>query len=109
MDIEPPDIHFLRAAEGWVELGDWREAEAELGRMRAELQGHPAVLAMRFRIFATAKDWQRALEVGEALVFDSVNATGEGDMNTLHAGLPPASGIKWLLSQWIREKAQPVA
>ena len=26
MDIEPPDIHFLRAAEGWVELGDWREA-----------------------------------------------------------------------------------
>jgi prolyl 4-hydroxylase len=48
-------------------------------------------------------------EVGEALVFDSVNATGEGDMNTLHAGLPPASGIKWLLSQWIREKAQPVA
>lgn len=48
-------------------------------------------------------------EVGEALVFDSVDANGEGDMNTLHAGLPPTNGVKWLLSQWIRERAQPVA
>ena len=28
MDIEPPDIQFLRAAEGWVELGDDVEVEA---------------------------------------------------------------------------------
>src|SRR5262249_7047201 len=45
-------------------------------------------------------------EPGEALVFDNVTPEGEGDMNTLHAGLPPASGVKWLLSQWIRERAQ---
>lgn len=48
-------------------------------------------------------------EAGEALIFDNVDANGEGDMNTVHAGLPVTRGEKWLLSQWIREKAQPVA
>ena len=47
--------------------------------------------------------------VGEALVFDNVDAAGSGDINTLHAGLPVTRGEKWLLSQWIRNKPQPVA
>jgi hypothetical protein len=46
--------------------------------------------------------------VGEALVFDNVDATGAGDVNTLHAGQPVTRGEKWLLSQWIRNKPQPV-
>lgn len=46
---------------------------------------------------------------GEALTFDSMGADGAGDMNTVHAGLPVARGEKWLLSQWIREKTQPIA
>lgn len=48
-------------------------------------------------------------EVGEALVFDNVGADGAGLMETVHAGLPPGSGEKWLLSQWMRNRAQPVA
>ena len=48
-------------------------------------------------------------EAGEALVFDSIGADGVGDMNTLHTGLPVTRGEKWLLSQWIRERRQPVA
>lgn len=46
---------------------------------------------------------------GEALIFENVRADGAGDMNALHAGLPPTHGEKWLLSQWIRNKPQPVA
>jgi hypothetical protein len=46
---------------------------------------------------------------GEALVFENVLANGTGDMKTLHTGLPPVRGEKWLLSQWMRSKAQPVA
>ena len=46
---------------------------------------------------------------GEALIFDNVTANGAGDMNTVHAGLPPTHGEKWLLSQWIRSKPQQVA
>ena len=46
---------------------------------------------------------------GEALIFENVLPNGSGDMKTLHAGLPPTRGEKWLLSQWIRNKAQQVA
>jgi prolyl 4-hydroxylase len=46
---------------------------------------------------------------GEALVFDNVLPNGTGDMNTVHTGRPPTRGEKWLLSQWIRSKAQRVA
>jgi prolyl 4-hydroxylase len=46
---------------------------------------------------------------GDALVFDNVGPNGAGDMNTLHTGLPPSGGEKWLLSQWMRSKPQRVA
>jgi prolyl 4-hydroxylase len=45
---------------------------------------------------------------GEALIFENVLADGTGDMKTVHAGLPPTRGEKWLLSQWIRNKPQRV-
>lgn len=43
-------------------------------------------------------------ETGEALFFANVDRSGNPDRNTLHAGLPPTSGEKWLLSQWIRDR-----
>ena len=46
---------------------------------------------------------------GDALIFQNVQADGTGDLRTLHAGLPPTRGEKWLLSQWIRNKPQPIA
>lgn len=39
---------------------------------------------------------------GGALWFHNVLADGRPDRRTLHAGLPPISGEKWILSQWIR-------
>lgn len=41
---------------------------------------------------------------GGALCFVNVQPTGAPDRRTLHAGLPPTSGEKWLLSQWIRDR-----
>jgi hypothetical protein len=41
---------------------------------------------------------------GGALLFSNVDATGAPDYATLHAGLPPTKGEKWLLSQWIRTR-----
>jgi hypothetical protein len=40
------------------------------------------------------------------VVFSNVNPDGTPDLNTLHAGMPPESGRKWVLSQWIRERPQ---
>ena len=39
---------------------------------------------------------------GNAIFFWNVEPDGTPDKRLLHAGLPPTSGEKWLLSQWIR-------
>jgi hypothetical protein len=41
---------------------------------------------------------------GDALFFWNVHPDGNLDRETLHAGLPPTHGEKWLLSQWVRNK-----
>jgi len=46
--------------------------------------------------------WRYKGAKGDALFFWNVNQMGHPDWRTLHAGRPPASGVKWLLSQWIR-------
>jgi prolyl 4-hydroxylase len=43
--------------------------------------------------------------LGDALYFGNLDADGAPDPRTLHAGLPPTQGAKWLLSQWIRNRA----
>jgi hypothetical protein len=47
-------------------------------------------------------------DAGGALCFANVSPTGVCDRRTLHAGLPPTRGEKWLYSQWIRDRAGPV-
>jgi prolyl 4-hydroxylase len=42
---------------------------------------------------------------GHGFFFWNVDVHGAIDPRTLHAGLPPKSGEKWLLSQWIRDRA----
>ncbi len=39
---------------------------------------------------------------GDALWFANLDASGEPDPDTRHAGLPPTRGEKWVFSQWIR-------
>jgi len=39
---------------------------------------------------------------GDALMFWNIMPDFSPDLRTLHAGLPPLSGEKWLFSQWIR-------
>ncbi len=41
---------------------------------------------------------------GDALVFYSTGADGVPDPTTVHAGRPPTSGEKWVLTQFIRNK-----
>lgn len=45
--------------------------------------------------------------VGDAVFFYNVDESGAPDQLTVHEGSPPASGQKWLLSQFIRTKPQP--
>jgi len=49
-----------------------------------------------------ALDWRFKGRKGDALWFWNVGPDGVLDPKTLHAGLAPLGGEKWLLSQWIR-------
>src|SRR5688572_26484628 len=51
--------------------------------------------------------WQYRGGLGDALLFSNVDANGAADYDTVHAGMPPTAGEKWVLSQWVR--ARPVA
>lgn len=76
-ELEPPDDHHLRAASGWVDLGNPREARVELERIAAGSQAHPDVLEMRWRIDASECLWAASLEVAEQLVrVDPENPSG---------------------------------
>jgi prolyl 4-hydroxylase len=44
---------------------------------------------------------------GDALMFRNLDVEGRPDRRTLHAGLPPTAGEKWLLSQWVHDRAAP--
>lgn len=46
--------------------------------------------------------------VGDAVVFANVKPDGTPDRSTVHAGLPPVAGRKWVLSQWLRDRSQPL-
>jgi prolyl 4-hydroxylase len=43
-------------------------------------------------------------KAGDALYFANVDAAGQPDRLTLHAGRAPVGGPKWLLSQWIHDR-----
>lgn len=65
--LEPPDVHCLSAALGWLGLGNSQEAQAELDQISAGKQNHVDVLEVRWLIRAERKDWPAALALARAL------------------------------------------
>jgi predicted Zn-dependent protease len=66
--LAPPDSHYLNAASGWLDLGNPREAAAELASISPACREHPVVLELQWRILAEQKKWDEALRVGRRLV-----------------------------------------
>jgi hypothetical protein len=62
--LQPPDSLHLRAAEGWIGLGDYRAATEELDQITAANRTHPDVLQLRWFISAEAQTGRAA--VGDA-------------------------------------------
>jgi len=57
----------LEAAEGWLMLGNPSEAHEELENITGESGCHPAVLSMRWQVYAAARWWEAAYIVAKAL------------------------------------------
>ena len=55
--IYPPDLFALRAAEGWIELGNPAEALLELSVVTAANEDHPAILETGWSACAASGDW----------------------------------------------------
>ena len=61
------DNHHFEAAEGWLELGNWLEANAELENITPKFRAHPYVLELRYKIYSKAGKWEMALELARGL------------------------------------------
>ncbi|MDB6055456.1 MAG: hypothetical protein JWN25_2979 [Verrucomicrobiales bacterium] len=67
MSVDYPDIFHLRAAEGWLELGNWEEAHAELECVSPRYLAHPETLQVRWHLHAALKQWDLAVELAKVL------------------------------------------
>lgn len=65
--LTPPDSHHLNAAVGWLGLGNWKEANEELEKIKPNLRAHPVVLQVRCQIYFNAGKWDAAAEIAKAL------------------------------------------
>ncbi|HEV2329946.1 MAG TPA: hypothetical protein VGY56_14285 [Verrucomicrobiae bacterium] len=61
------DARRLREAEGWLELGDAASADDELKAITPGEWTHPAVLQVRYALYAKRGEWDMATEMGEEL------------------------------------------
>ena len=53
-------------------------------------------------------NWRFKGKSGDALIFWNVAADGALEKASLHAGLPPTRGEKWIYSKWVRDRAWPL-
>ncbi len=67
MSLTGPDLHRLRAAVGWLELGSPQDALLELDGLDRSACGHEDVLETRWQVLAGLKRWVEAVGVAGAL------------------------------------------
>jgi predicted Zn-dependent protease len=110
--LEPPHSHYVSAAAGWLGLGNWEEAAAELKNIDPDLASHPDVLAVRYEILAKAGHWELAAETALAW---TKKAPGERSAWIAQAyavrrkpggGITLAKGI--LAAAWQRFPSEPL-
>jgi predicted Zn-dependent protease len=66
-DLQPPDIHYLNAAQGWLGLNDAVDAQAELDKISAKFKTHLFVLEVQWQVHAKANNWEGAIAVARTL------------------------------------------
>ena len=67
-ELDRQDKLYLEAAQGWLELGNHIEADAELECIAPQFRAHPDVLEVRWSIYANAKRWEPCLDVSETII-----------------------------------------
>ncbi len=65
--LTPPDTHHVKAAAGWLELGNADEAATELEKITEKHTNHPDVLEMHWQVKAMQKDWNACVNTATIL------------------------------------------
>jgi thioredoxin-like negative regulator of GroEL len=65
--MSPADQRHLLAAQGWLELGDWKSAHDELENIQPKMRAHPDVLKMRVDVYSAAEKWDYVIEIAATL------------------------------------------
>lgn len=65
--LSQSDQAHLKAGEGWLDLGNFLEANNELEEITPLNRAHPNVLEMRCRIYEAAGKWEMSLAVAKTL------------------------------------------
>lgn len=73
--LDYPELHHVRAAEGWLDLGEVAEAAKELRHLPAPALAHPDVLELRWRLYAAGKQWDAALDIARAITLAAPERT----------------------------------
>ena len=74
--LKPANIHRLRAAEGWLELGNADDARGELAEVSSDQKEHPDVLEMSWSLSAREADWKACVKTAERLVQQAPERAG---------------------------------
>src|SRR4029453_18391089 len=67
MPLESPDQQYWKAATGYVELGMFLEADAELDKIDPFNRAAPEVLALRIGIYRGLEKWELMQEIARRL------------------------------------------
>jgi predicted Zn-dependent protease len=68
--IEPPDVHYLNAAQGWLGFKNPSEAKRELDHITVDNQDHPEVLEARWQIAKFEGKFSDCMKLSERLTAD---------------------------------------
>ena len=74
--LEPPALHLVKAAYGWLELGNVPEALTELQRLPADCRALPGVRVARLDCLMAAKDWDAAVVLASELCGEYLGEPG---------------------------------
>jgi tetratricopeptide (TPR) repeat protein len=67
-ELTTEEMHWLREAEGWAELGNFNFAFEELDNIEATKRTHPLVLQVRSEVYVLAKHWDALIDISKVLI-----------------------------------------
>ncbi|HRP12133.1 MAG TPA: 2OG-Fe(II) oxygenase [Terricaulis sp.] len=113
---EPPNVIAYNPGEQFAPHFDFIAPDVPARRAEVEVRGQRVATCLTYlsddfdggETFFVDLDFRFRGAVGDCLIFFNVGPDRLPDRRTLHAGLPPTRGRKWLLSQWLRDKMLPL-